>query len=225
MLYSTAEITNKIILFIIILVITFANFWIYRLFQTNVPLTILLVLESLLLFLSSSLQLKQIQYLSIIIIVLLSIFLAKNYFDKALFTPTKMESIQKLKNHEYYAYELGKIYKNRAGLFYFGELKPSLNRLNYKLFSFLDLRTYFAFDNPAIYYPIFFFPLFIFGLIDLLINPRLNLILYFFWSLFVSSLIYLGNNLDPVLLFPFFSICIGLGFIRIINYLKLIPFL
>lgn len=210
---------------LIVIIACFANYWVYRLFQTNIFLGLILILESYLLFLSVISKNRIFTFLSLITLILLSIILMKNYFNQTVLIPSKIETIQQLKNHEYYANELGKAYKNKYGLIYFMEIKPLVNRITYQIFSFLDLKKYFEFDNNlSLFYPIFLFPFFTIGLIYSVINLNTNLAVYFVLSLLVNPFINLDDNLNPILILPLFNIYIALGVIQASKFLKKLSF-
>jgi hypothetical protein len=78
------------------------------------------------------------------VLVLLIIGLIQSY-DKNIFEISEVEIQQRQKRHEYLAYELGVIYKNRIGLHYFNEIRPPWNKYLNNFSPFVDFKTYLPF--------------------------------------------------------------------------------
>lgn len=207
----------KIVLFI--LAISFTNLWIYRILQNNLLIGTLVLGESILLFLSIFPKTsKYIYILMFVIMFILSIYLLKNHFDKSIFKMSDAEISVINRRQEFFSNGLGKIYRNRAGIFYFNNLRLYFNKINNKLFSNLDLGLYFSPGNNR--YSIFFVIPFVSGFIYLLINIKKYLITNFLLALFIGTLINLDYDINPVLLFPFINLCIAIGLNQIIKIIK-----
>lgn len=198
-----------------ILAISLANFWIYQLIQINLFLSLILIIESILLFLSIFLRLKILTALTFILLLILCTHLIISHFDKNIFSISDID-LQKIgKRHEYYAKELGKIYKNRIGIFYFNNLGLSISKIINNLFSNLDF--YFYFPSK---YPILWSPLFIVGLLYLLVNVDKIPTIFFLIALLISSLVSFEDKYGAILLFPFINLCISIGLVKLLSILK-----
>lgn len=198
---------------LIILVISFSNFWAYQLFANNIFLGVLLTLESILLFLSvlpeSS---KKIQVALFAILACLSLFLLATSFNKEIFYVSDFEKMVQKNRGEYFGAELGRIYGNRAGIFYFDKIRPVAGKISANFASNLDLGKYFLSKNISERrYPVILLPLFVFGLLRLITGYQKTPALYFLIALAVNSLVSISGKTGPVLLFPFFNFCIALG--------------
>lgn len=198
---------------LLILGVNLSNFWIYQVFSANLFLGILIILESVLLFLSvlpkSS---KKIQVALFTILAGLSIFLLATSFNKEIFYISDYEKIMQKNRKEYFGAELGRIYGNRVGIFYFDKIRPVAGKISTNFASNLDLGKYFLPKNTEeIRYPVILLPLFVFGLLRLITNYRKTQVLYFIFALIVSSLISISGKTGPLLLYPFFNFCIAFG--------------
>lgn len=201
-----------IIYAVLILAISLANFWIYRIIQINLFVGIFLIAESILLFLSTLFpRLKILTALTFILLSFLCAYLITFYFDKNIFLISDIETQKIGKRHEYYATDLGKIYKNRIGIFYFNNLRLYIGHLGNNLFSSLDFPSK---------YPIIFSFLFIAGLYNLFININRKSTIYFLAALLFSSFISFESKFGAILLFPFVNLCIATGLLKLLGILK-----
>lgn len=205
-----------------VLGISLFNFWIYWIYENNFLIGELLIIETVLLYLSTISRNKTISISIFIIITFLSFILLKNHFDKNIFTISTVESIRIHEREQYYNCELGKIYGNRIGIYYFNNLKLIFGKISDHLFSALDLNLYFspAFLIDYAKYPPFFAPLFVAGFLTLLTKIRKAHWIYLIVSLFVSSFISLDTKLGPLLILPLVSLCIAIGLMKLIEISK-----
>lgn len=214
---------SSILTIFAVLVISLSNFWIYQIYEYNFLIGELLVIETSLLFLSTlSVKSKAIPILIFIIFSILSSILLINHFDKSVFAISTVESIQIRERQNFYAPELEKVYKNRVGIYYFDNLRLYFGKISNNFFTALDLNVYFAPASLIDYgkYPLLLAPLFIIGFLLLLATIRMTLMIYCILALITSSFINLDSKLGPLLMFPFISLCIADGLIKIIDELK-----
>ncbi|KKS64148.1 hypothetical protein A3A14_01975 [Candidatus Daviesbacteria bacterium RIFCSPLOWO2_01_FULL_43_38] len=203
--------------FLIILGVSLGNFWVYQLFANNILMGLLLTSESILLFLTALPERsKKIQVAVFIILTGLSLYLLAISFNKEIFYISDYEKIVQKNRGEYFGAELGKIYGNKAGIFYFDKFRPVVSKISGNFASNLDFEKYFLSKNPEEgRYPVFLLPLFILGLVRLIIVYQKTSVIYFLLALIVSSLVSISGKMGPMLLFPFFNLCIALGALNI----------
>lgn len=213
---------NKQIIFkgFFALVICLSNFWIYQIYKFNFFFGEVLVVETVLLFLSLYIKNRAISILIFIIFVVLSFSLYRNRFDKNVFSSSTVESIQTEERRQFYSNEIGKIYRNRVGILYFDTLRLYSNKISNNFFSALDLSLYFSpnslMENEK--YPLILAPFFIIGFLALLVAKNQTIsIVYFILALFQNSLINLDSKIGPLLMFPFITLCITLGLIQFVK--------
>lgn len=213
---------NIIFLSLIILVISLSNFWIYWIYQSSFLLGEILLIETVLLFLTNSYpNTKVMPILIFTILFILGIFLLAKNFNESIFSISAAESVVLNRRHEFYGPELGKIYKNRFGLFYFKNLRLYFSKISNNLFSALDLNTYFSPGRVLELgkYPLFFSPFFILGFLSLIKGTKKIFIIYLISALIISSFINLDSKVGSILFFPFISLSIALGLSKSIEKL------
>lgn len=200
------------------------NFWIYWIFEYNFFLGELLVIESVLLYLSFLRKKNQVLLILIVIILTLTgSFLLVNHFDKNIFSVSEVESIRIRERQEYFAKELGQIYKNRVGILYFDHLRLPFSKISDNFFSALDLGLYFSpgalIDQAK--FPILLAPIFIIGLLFLIREIKSIQIVYLLAALLISTFTKPDSKLGPLLMFPFVSLCLLIGLNRLIKIIKI----
>ena len=203
---------------LLIALVNLSNFWVYWIFESNFLLGLLLLTESLGLYLINLQSAdKKVIILTSAILIILTCYLLLNHFDKNIFSTSITDTIQKEERHNYYAQEMGRVYKNRVGIFYFNSIEPILNKIGGKFFLYLDFSYYFApreFASLEKYFPPLAI-LFVFGLFNILKAGNKMLIVYLTIVLIVTSLTKLDNKLGPILLFPFINLCLTVGLSKI----------
>ncbi|MBU1000874.1 hypothetical protein KKE78_05795 [Patescibacteria group bacterium] len=216
---------EKRILLVILLLLTIglSNSWIYQFYQKNLLFGFLLIIETILLFLSSFYKNgKIIPILIFIILTIMSAILLIDHFDKNIFSVSTIESIQIRERRQYYANELGKVYKNRIGIFYFDHLSLYFNKINNNFSSAFDLNLFFStgLSNKDGRYPLFSAPLFIIGFLSLLINIKTIPAIYFLIALGVNSFVSLDSKSGLLLMLPFVNLYIAIGLIKCLELMK-----
>jgi len=213
---------KSLLIIIALLLSTLSNFWIYWIFEKNFLLGELMIIETVLFFfLSLKKAPKVIPVLTLGLLLMISFYLITNHFDKNIFSPSVIDSIRVRERQPFYVAELGKIYTNRVGIYYFDNLRLAFNKISSNLFSGMDLSLYFSprFPIDQEKLPLFLSPLFIIGFLSLLDRFK-KLLIYIIPALLVSSLISLDSTLAPILMFPFITVCITQGLIKVIGFLK-----
>lgn len=207
-----------------ILGIIFLNFWIYWIFEYNFFVGELLVIETFLLYLTNRTTKVNLRLsISIIVIfVLLGGILLKNHFDKNIFSVSTMESIRIHARGEYFAQELGRIYKNRVGIFYFGNLRLYFSKISDNFFSSLDLGLYFSPGSQVeqAKFPLLFGPVFIIGLLFWIKEIKTIQVVYLLSAILITTLSKPDSRIGPFLMFPFISLCLLIGSNKIIKLIK-----
>lgn len=160
--------------------------------------------------------------LTFTILSILSLFLLINNFDKNIFSVSTIESIQIASRRQYWISELGKLYGNRIGIFYFDNLRPAFAKVSNNFFFSLDLNLYFSHQLLTGYgkYPLLFAPFFIIGFLSFLVNIKTIPAIYVLFVLSVSTLTNPNSKLGPLLMLPFIGLCIAIGAIKLFETAK-----
>ncbi|MBU1032148.1 hypothetical protein KKE03_04495 [Patescibacteria group bacterium] len=153
-------------------------------------------------------------------------------FDESIFRNSALDIQQYNKRHEFYAHDLGKIYKNRFSLTYFKNFNFPLAKLQRNFFSNLDPNLYFFASHPRErlgvdefkkYSPIFL-PFFLIGAFYSIYILFPNLLIYTVFVSLLSSIISPKYNLGPILFFALINFMISIGIIisikKILKYLE-----
>jgi len=199
---------------LLILFSIFGNYWLYRIIKIDLLVALLMVVISFLLM-----TITHSKKSKLFVVVLLSAFLLLSFklyqreFDSNIFRLHGLEKDLIAKRHEYYSFELGKLYRNRYGLWYFEKFNPMAEKYLSNCFSYLDYNLYFSGNHtqerPGIMefykYPLLLLPVFFVGLFLFLREVNIAIFLYFLFSIFVSGFINPGAVFGPVLMFPFIN--------------------
>lgn len=218
MIFSLLNHKNLVILGIIL-----SNFWIYWVFEHNFFIGELLVIETFLLYLANRTKVNlTLSVLVIIILIILGAVLLPNHFDKNIFSVSEVESISIKQREEYFAQELGHIYKNRVGIFYFGNLRMTFNKISDNFFSSLDLGFYFSPGSiiEQAKFPLFFSPIFIIGLLYLIREIKTIQVIYLITAILISTFTKPDSKIGPLLMFPFINLCIIFGLNRLMKIIS-----
>ena len=194
------------------------NAWIWRLLGSSLFLGLGLMALSFLLVFNFKIP-------SLILLAVLGSFLLKNTFDTNLLYVSPLEKDRIVHRHEYYSQGLGKIYKNRIGIYLNYSVSPYISRFSKNLAYNLDPNLYFFANHPrerggAIEFEKFSYillPIFVIGVISLLSGAFGFLIFYFVLSLVITAFAFPGYDLGPILLFPFITAVLYLGILRIVK--------
>lgn len=180
----------------------------------NIIFGMYIFLESIFLIAAFFLKEKGIAKLTIWLLVVFSVFLLLNNFDKNIFKSSDLEIIKTKERQQYYSNELGKLYRNRLGILYFNNLRLYESKVEENLFTNLDFNSYFSFSEMR--YPLIFAPIFITGFLFLLINmPRMPII-YLGIAFLASAFIRVEGG--PILIYPVINLCIAVGALKLFNF-------
>ena len=124
----------------VFLLVILANSWFWRVIKLDFVVGILIIVLNILLFiLILQKHSRKVLFSTIIIFFIISIFSLKKGSDRGIFIIQPLERDQIEKRHEYYANNLGRLYKNRFALTYFKRIYPVFMHLQKNLFSNLDI--------------------------------------------------------------------------------------
>ncbi|MBU1000123.1 hypothetical protein KKE78_01845 [Patescibacteria group bacterium] len=149
-------------------------------------------------------------------------------FDESIFRNSALDIQQYNKRHEFYANDLGKIYKNKFTLTYFKEYNLPITKLQSNFFVNLDPNLYFFESHPRErlgveefkkYSPIFL-PFFLVGIIFSIYVLSLDILIYSISIMIISSIISPSYNLGPILFFPVVNYLITIGIILILKRVR-----
>lgn len=204
-------------LIFLILFVSLSNFWIFRIFEYNFLIGEFILIETFLLLLITFYKTgRALIILIFLLLVIQGSALFINHFDRNIFSTSTIELMRINKRQQFYAQELGKIYQNRIGIYYFDNLRIYFSKISSNFFSNLDLSFYFSpssiIDNGR--YALFFAPLLLVGLIYLLTIINKVHILYFLIALIISAFINLDSKLGPILILPIINLCIVIGLVK-----------
>lgn len=215
----------------IILLVSLANFWIWRILNLNIPVGVLLIIISWLLY-SSFLKNnypKATNLLLAIIFAFLSLWVLKTGFDRSI-TISSTEEIDRMnQRHGFYANDLGNLYQNRLSIYYYTNINPVIFKIKRNFFYNLDPNLYFFASHPRERaevgefdkYPPFYLPLFIIGILSFIRKSITRVTaVYFIGTVVISTLIRPAYNLGPVLLFPVINVIIASGLILFLQKVK-----
>lgn len=202
----------------LLLFISLANFWIWRLFNSSFILAMaVLVLTVFLIF--------RLKILTALLFSALSIFLLVNTYDTNLKYISPLENDRLVHQQEYFAGALGKLFKNRIALYLHYEVFPYVAKYEKNLAYTLDPNQYFFKSHPRERGGIVEFekfsplllPFFIMGIILLVTGGFNFLVVYLTISQLVSAFLFPGYDMGPVLIFPFIVSMIYIGVSKVLR--------
>ena len=135
--------------FIVIVAVTFSNFWIWKIISNNLLIGILLILASILgfIFISSKTNRLFLICLSLVftILVVITINVA---FDKNLTIVSSQMRLLLDKRHQFFSSDLGKVFKNKLALNYYVNWYPKISKFHRNISYVVDLNSYFFESHP-----------------------------------------------------------------------------
>lgn len=217
----------KLPLFIHITVIILSPWW-WIIVGRNLWVSILAFILSVAVFIYFWQVKSKKLFLSLLLLTTILFFVAvKDAFDESIFRNSALDIQQINKRHEFYA-SMGKLYKNRFSLAYFGDYNLPFSKLQRNFFANLDPNLYFFTSHPRErmgveefkkYLPIFL-PFFLIGIIYSIYLLSPNIFIYLILISLMSSIISSKYNLGPVLFFPLINYMITIGFILSIKGIR-----
>ncbi len=214
---------------LIISAVTFINPWIWKIISGNLLLALLLIFLSLSLYLAISLKESNRRYflLTAVLVIPVSALVFLSAYDRNLFIPSSEEILRQDSKHMYFSHNLGKMYLNKAGLYFHQNLDLPFYKLQSNFFSNLDPNLYFFAGHPRERagfgdfekYLFLSLPFFIAGIV-IALQKKLKVIAgYFIAAAAIGALIRPDYIFGPVLFFPLINTFISLG---VLNALSLI---
>lgn len=202
----------------LILIISLGNFWIWRIFNTSLFLAVAIVLLTIFL-------LFRFKTLALVVFAILSLFLLRSTVDTNLKYISPLEKNRLTMQQEYFGPSLGRLFKNRFGLYLHYDFLPYVAKYERNFAYNLDPNLYFFKSHPRERGGIvefekfspFFLPFFIVGVIILISGGFTYLVLYLIVSQIVNAFLFPGYDLGPVLIFPFIVSTIYLGVLKVLG--------
>ena len=195
--------------------------WTWVIADTSLIIFIVLIITSVLIYRSLYLnELSNLYNKTVICLFLIAYFhLITNSFDKSLIEIYKKGTPLISKRQEYFSRELGKIYRNRYGIFYFNKIEPVLFKYLNNISYAIDLQTYFLpiNENAKSKYPIYFIPFLLVGLFYIIEKPKKLFFITTILSILLLGFINTRNSIGPMLLYPIIGSIISLGAMKLIN--------
>lgn len=207
---------------LLIFVLIFSNFWIFWIFEFNFIIGEIITVLTLLLFVNTFSKSTIINLVIFLLLAFAGLFLLMNYLNHNLLTTSEIGKIRIEQRRNYYSQELGKLYGNKVGIFYFDKLKPDISKIQTEFFSSLDWNIYFSPKQLLSYekFPLIFSPFFIAGLLYFIYKSNKVITTYFIISLLITTFITLDSMIRYSLLFPFIMVCVGRGIILLNQKVK-----
>ncbi len=216
--------------FSVISAVTIINPWIWKIISGDLLLALLLIFLSLSLYLAIFLKENNhsYKYLTAVLVISVSAIVFLNAFDRNLFIPSSEEILRQDSKHLYFSHNLGKIYLNRAGLYFHQNLDLPLYKLQSNFFSNLDPNLYFFAGHPRERagvgdfekYLFLSLPFFITGIITA-VQKKLKLVAYYFiLAATAGALIRPDYIFGPVLFFPLINVFISIGIIYFLSLIR-----
>lgn len=184
-------------------------------FQSNLIFGSLLLIASILLYFNyiNNLSIKLSSFILLCFLILISL---KYGFDNNLFNLSALEADKLVSRHEYFANELGSLYRNKLGIDYVTSIRPILTKFNKNLFSHLDFNLIFNVKNMI---SLFFIPLFMLGVYNLSKNVSKSLVFYLVVIFTVGGFLSSGTY-SYFLYAPLVNLLIFLGLLQILKLKK-----
>lgn len=214
---------------LLILVVTLSSSWTWGILSANPLVGVALFLLSflILIFVTGNylfLSRKLYQVVFFITIVFISVYLMLISFDKQLFQISQIQATQIRERQGFYVSELGRLYGNRYGIYYFDIIRPSVNKYIDNVASLVDINAlFFPIDESnksQTRIPLFFFPFMIVGLFVLLSKLNKQFVLAMCLIFIINGFLNTTNTSGPLLIYPVVVASIGAGFVKLFNLLS-----
>lgn len=222
--------------YIVLALLTVANYWFWQILKENTALLTVLLLSQFFIF--RIIGKKDVKKLILPILVLTALFflqsdlLIKQNFDKSLTNKSPAEVYLLNQRHGYLSEGLGPIFNNKISQRYYADIDIGFGKYLRNVSYVLDPNLYFFRSHPreksgideySKYSP-FTLPLFVFGSLLIIVNPATFLLLlgYFALAVVVSGFINPGYVLGPVLMFPFINIVMYEGLKILIQKIRIL---
>jgi len=200
---------------IAVLIICAISPWTWTILHDHLYLGILAILTAVLFSLEiiskkRNLKISYLKYLLLLVLLIVSFTL---YLDRTRYAKSDNEVINTLYRHEYYAKELGKIYKNRFGILYFNNVKLLFREYSDNMFSILHINNYFNTGFSKTRFLFIFLPFMILGLYLSLREINDKKLILFIFLFGIMGLLDTSGGTGPFILYPFFIYFIVKGLV------------
>lgn len=211
---------------LLILVITLLSSWTWVIFSINIFVYLALFLLSFLTFIFLAghhllLPPKILKVIFLVALIFISAYSMLVSFDRQLFSTSKLQSVQIKDRKEFYASELGSLYRNKYGIYYFDKVRPSVNKYINNIAALVDINGLFLIgfgeNQLQTRFPIFFLPFMVIGLFIFLSKINKQAILIISFIFLTTGFLNTENSLGPLLIYPIVVSSIGMGFIKLFN--------
>lgn len=210
---------NKYLWFVLVSVL---SPWIWMLLKSQTIITISIIFVSF--YLYKYLLDKKISLSSKRIVIVLSVisllYILFASFDKNLLVEYQ-SSLESLRRENYFFRELGKVYGNKFGLYYFNNLRRRIYEYQSNIFYALDFDTYFVSgltgNISKSRFPLVFLPLFLLGFYHMIREFSERFLFLIFCLFLISGFLDMNNSLGLVIFYPLITSNISLGLFKIFN--------
>lgn len=199
------------------LAIIVINLLLYGIFQDDLIFGLLLFAQSVLLyfnFVSGGFFTKLPAFIVLIILIPLSLY---KDFDRTFIYPSALEADVRASRHEYFAFELGKLFNNRVSITYTRLILPLATKFNKNMFSHL------AFDsllNVQSIFSLISVPLFLLGIFKAAYGVNKFIVFYLSAVFIIGGLLTFAGRYGSLLYVPMINLLIYLGSLQVIHSLQ-----
>ncbi|MBI2600790.1 hypothetical protein HYW42_02450 [Candidatus Daviesbacteria bacterium] len=213
---------------VVLFLVSLLNFWVWRIFQGNIFLGVILLFLTFILFRLYQDKKGKLLIALLISIVLVSLFVLGEGWDKTIFAKSPAQVLLQDRRHGYLADNLGKAFTNKASQIFYARFSTPIYKMQENVFSTLDLNLYFFASHPRERagiddfekYSFVFLPVFLIGFVKLLSEKKKIVIYYFLLALVVSAFISSKYRFGPVFFFPLINLAITIGFLYLVNFFR-----
>ena len=208
-------------------VVSFINFWIWRIINANLVFGLTLILLSITFIYLILIKLdKKFFIIFLFLIVLISYQLLISGFDRNLTILTPDQKKQLNERHGYFAINLGEFFQNRLVLRFYKDVYPYLNVYGNNLFNSLSPNLYFFTNHPRerekveefSMYPSALIIPFLIGFIYFLKSSHPLMFGYLIFAVLITGFIKQTYIFGPVMFFPLINLLISVGILKIYNF-------
>lgn len=195
------------------------SFWFWKVITTSLLLTLILVALSNVIYIMNIKNggKKLITFAVVLPLFAFFISLSQN-IDSNILLETGVEKDIQIKRYRYLAADLGKVYRNRLGVFWHKEIELPVRKYQSNLFQIMDLNSYFFASHPRERggveefekFSPFLLPFFVAGIAIFIFKNKFNF-LFAIGMAVASAFVRPNYPLGPVLIFPVLLVSISLG--------------
>jgi hypothetical protein len=209
---------------VLIFFVSLLNFWIWRIFEYNVFLAVLLIINSFVFFcLLVGKWNKKFIFIILTVLTIIQSMLIRSDINLKIEDIKPEEILQKHEREFYFTQELGRLFLNKLSLNYYRNFDLTFFKIQRNFFYLLDPNTYFFSGHPrerGLYefekYSFLEIPFFILGIIWFIKEKRYEPYIYIFFAFFISIFIDPAFRLGPIFLFPIINCLISIGLMKLV---------